>query len=92
MGYLANGFYRWGLFSASRPFTAIFIGAIVVALGTVGFINSQTTVSLSNSFNNFRLIRRNCGFRQLLALMLNKCISTENSAPFSESIQAGSHQ
>jgi hypothetical protein len=47
MGYLANGFYKWGLWSASRPFTAIFIGAIVVTIGTVGFINSQTTVSLS---------------------------------------------
>jgi hypothetical protein len=47
MGYLANAFYKWGLWSASRPFTAIFIVAIVVSIGTVGFINSQTTVSLS---------------------------------------------
>jgi hypothetical protein len=47
MGYLANGFYKWGLWSASRPFTSIFIGAMVIMIGTVGFLNSQTTVSLS---------------------------------------------
>jgi len=40
MGYLANGFYKWGLWTATRPYTAIFIGAIVVTIGTVGFINS----------------------------------------------------
>ena len=44
MGYLAQGFYKWGLWSASRPFASIFIGILVVTIGTVGFLNSQTTV------------------------------------------------
>jgi hypothetical protein len=44
MGYLADGFYKYGLWAATRPLTAIFIGVVFVVIGFVGFINSQTTV------------------------------------------------
>jgi hypothetical protein len=39
MGYLAEGFYRWGLWSARRPLTSILIGVVIVIVGFVGFIN-----------------------------------------------------
>lgn len=47
MGYLAEGFYKWGLWSARRPLTSILMGVVVIIIGFCGFLNSQTTVSAS---------------------------------------------
>jgi len=43
MGYIAEGFFKWGLWSAKRPLTAILMGVVVVIIGFTGFINQQTT-------------------------------------------------
>lgn len=45
MGLLSKLFYKTGKSSATRPWTSIFIGLVIVAVGSIGFINSQTTVS-----------------------------------------------
>lgn len=45
MGYIAEGFYHWGLWSAKRPLISILIGVCLVIIGFCGFINGQTTVS-----------------------------------------------
>ncbi len=44
MGYLAEAFFKWGLWTAKRPLTAILIGVVVCIIGFTGFINQQTTV------------------------------------------------
>ena len=50
MGCLAKTFYHLGKWTASRPITNIFIGCIIIMIGTFGFINFQATVS--NPFAN----------------------------------------
>jgi fumarate reductase subunit D len=45
MGFIAEGFFKWGLWSAKRPYTAIFMGVVLIIIGFTGFINTQTTVS-----------------------------------------------
>ena len=45
MGLLAKSFYHIGKFGASRPYTNIFIGVIIIAIGSFGFVNFQATVS-----------------------------------------------
>ena len=45
MGSLRNCFYVTGKASARRPWTSIWIGIIIVAIGSLGFINMQSTVS-----------------------------------------------
>ena len=45
MGCLAKTFYLLGKWTASRPLTNIFIGCIIIMIGTFGFINFQATVS-----------------------------------------------
>ena len=45
MGLLAKGFYQWGKWAASRPYTAIFLGIVITVIGTCGMINQRTTVS-----------------------------------------------
>jgi len=47
MGFLGKVFYKTGKASASRPWTSIFIGLVIVAIGTLGFINFQSTVSFA---------------------------------------------
>jgi hypothetical protein len=44
MGIIGKAFYNYGLWSARKPVTSIFIGIIVILIGTIGFINKQTTV------------------------------------------------
>jgi Niemann-Pick C1 protein len=43
MGYISEGFYHWGLWSAKRPCISILLGCVFVIVGFCGFINSQTT-------------------------------------------------
>jgi len=43
MGFIGKAFYAYGLWAAKKPFTAIFIGILVVVIGAVGFLNEQTT-------------------------------------------------
>ena len=45
MGLLGKIFYKTGKASAMRPWTSIFVGLIIVAVGTLGFINFRSTVS-----------------------------------------------
>ena len=45
MGSLRDCFYVTGKASARRPWTSIWIGIIIVAIGSLGFINMQSTVS-----------------------------------------------
>ena len=45
MGLLGKIFYSTGKASATRPWTSIFIGLIIIAVGSLGFINFQSTVS-----------------------------------------------
>jgi len=45
MGFLGKIFYNTGKASATRPWTSIFIGLIIVLVGSLGFINFQSTVS-----------------------------------------------
>ena len=45
MGCLGKTFYHLGKWTAQRPLTNIFIGCIIVAIGSFGFINFQATVS-----------------------------------------------
>lgn len=47
MGFLGKVFYSTGKASATRPWTSIFIGVIIVLVGSLGFINFQSTVSAS---------------------------------------------
>ena len=39
MGLLGKVFYQTGKASATRPWTSIFIGCILVLIGSLGFIN-----------------------------------------------------
>jgi hypothetical protein len=39
MGYIAQGFYNWGLWSAKRPLVSILIGVVFTIVGFCGFIN-----------------------------------------------------
>jgi len=50
MGLLGKIFYTTGKASARRPWTSIFIGLVIVAIGSLGFINWQSTVSFSTLF------------------------------------------
>ena len=50
MGLLGKMFYHTGRASATRPVTSIFIGIVIIAIGSIGFINFQSTVSISTSF------------------------------------------
>ena len=43
MGLLAKAFYNTGKWSASRPWASIFMGLIIVAIGSLGFVNFQST-------------------------------------------------
>jgi Niemann-Pick C1 protein len=43
MGYIAEGFFHWGLWASKRPLISILIGLCLVIIGFCGFINSQTT-------------------------------------------------
>ena len=52
MGCLAKTFYHTGKWTASRPFTAIFIGIISVMIGAFGFVNFSATVSNTIDFKN----------------------------------------
>ena len=45
MGYLGKVFYTYGLWSAKKPFSAIFIGVVLIMIGSIGFLNMQATVS-----------------------------------------------
>ena len=45
MGLLSNIFYHSGKASANRPCASIFIGALVCAIGAIGFVNYRSTVS-----------------------------------------------
>jgi hypothetical protein len=45
MGFIGKVFYKYGLWAARNPFSAIFMGITVIMIGSLGFINSQTTVS-----------------------------------------------
>ena len=45
MGFVSNVFYHTGKASARRPWTSIFIGLIIVCIGSLGFYNFQSTVS-----------------------------------------------
>lgn len=40
MGFIGEGFYKWGLFAAKRPFTVILMGIVIVCIGFTGFLNS----------------------------------------------------
>ena len=46
MGLLGNIFYTTGKASATRPWTSIFIGLVITMIGSVGFLNFQSTVSI----------------------------------------------
>lgn len=46
MGLLGKIFYKTGKASATRPWTSIFIGLVIVCIGSLGFINFQSTVSI----------------------------------------------
>ena len=46
MGFLGKMFYHTGRASGRRPVTSIFIGIVIIAIGAIGFINFQSTVSL----------------------------------------------
>lgn len=50
MGYVGDIFFKWGFWAAGRPLVSIFIGLVIVIIGTTGFINSQTTVSICHDF------------------------------------------
>jgi len=50
MGLLGKIFYTTGKASARRPWTSIFIGLVIVAIGSLGFINWQSTVSFRPFF------------------------------------------
>jgi hypothetical protein len=50
MGIIAKAFYKYGLWSARKPITSIFIGLIFIMIGSIGFINSQTTVRFTSNF------------------------------------------
>ena len=39
MGFLANIFYTTGKASATRPITSIFIGIIIILIGSIGYVN-----------------------------------------------------
>lgn len=43
MGLIRNLFYHTGKASATRPWTSIFIGLIIVCIGSMGFYNFQST-------------------------------------------------
>ena len=43
MGYLSRIFYHTGKASANRPWTSIFIGMVIIMVGSIGFINYQKT-------------------------------------------------
>ncbi len=45
MGVLGNIFYTTGKASATRPWTSIFIGLVITMIGSIGFLNFQSTVS-----------------------------------------------
>ena len=45
MGLIGKIFYKTGKASATRPWTSIFIGLVIVAIGCIGFVNWQSTVS-----------------------------------------------
>ena len=45
MGLLGKIFYKTGKASATRPWTSIFIGLVIVCIGSLGFVNFQSTVS-----------------------------------------------
>ena len=47
MGLLGKIFYTTGKASATRPWTSIFIGLVIVAIGSIGFVNFRSTVSKS---------------------------------------------
>ena len=40
MGFVADVFFKYGMWSAKRPLTAILIGVTFVIVGFCGFINS----------------------------------------------------
>lgn len=40
MGFVGKAFYHYGLWSARKPITSIFIGIIFITVGSIGFINS----------------------------------------------------
>lgn len=40
MGIIGKAFYNYGLWSARKPVTAIFIGIVFIMIGSIGFINS----------------------------------------------------
>ena len=46
MGFIGKVFAKQGSLSARYPCTSIFIGLILVAFGSLGFVNYQSTVSL----------------------------------------------
>lgn len=46
MGFIGKVFAKQGALSARYPCTSIFIGLILVAFGSLGFVNYQSTVSL----------------------------------------------
>jgi hypothetical protein len=39
MGFIAEGFFSYGLWAAKRPFIAILMGLCLVIVGYCGFIN-----------------------------------------------------
>jgi len=45
MSFVAQVFYHTGKASATRPVTSIFIGLIITMIGTLGFINWQSTAN-----------------------------------------------
>ena len=49
MGLLGKLFYKTGKASATRPLTSIFIGLVFTCIGSLGFINFRSTVSLLKS-------------------------------------------
>ena len=50
MGLIGKIFYNTGKASATRPWTSIFIGLVICAIGSIGFVNFRSTVSTLNLF------------------------------------------
>ena len=58
MGLLGKIFYSTGKASATRPWTSIFIGLVIACIGSLGFLNMQSTVSASSSSSFLRCVAR----------------------------------
>ena len=53
MGILDQTFYHAGKASAQRPCTSILIGLLITTIGSIGFVNYRSTVSILFPFVSY---------------------------------------